>query len=492
MNPRGEKKSKAIIVLGMHRSGTSVLTGCFGLLGVHLGRNLMPAHLTNATGHWENHDMVMVHDLLLRELDCNWHLTGRLPKGWIETPAADRAMERLETLVTKHFSDIGEMPWAIKDPRMCRLMPLWHRLFEKMGIAPAFVVTVRHPFEVANSLNKRNDFSLRKGLLLWYAHVRDTFEAIDGHKAFLVTYDQLLAHPVAMLKKIEKELGIPFPKAIDGHCSDILSFVNPGLKHHRIAALHHQPGNDTSSFSHFITLYDHIQWLASRPGREVSASQSPPVDAGALYSVYLSDNKPATIDSWASQLDHLAPLALLEDALYQLGEEERRLNHHQMVKERRLLETKITHIPFMAQIFFPCDAPPFFREENSKTCVVQPDRWQEIVCMIPSPQHLVNGLRFDPSNQKGTVWISSVELKNPAAGVVIFKADDPEAFSKFSVQSHALKVPDQKDFTLFVYGFDPILVFPQLPDLPDVPMELRIWFKVSGDQSIVRDLVKGC
>ena len=61
-------KSRAIIVLGMHRSGTSVFTGVLSLLGVDLGSKLMPATGANESGYWEHQEVVGVNDRLLRAL----------------------------------------------------------------------------------------------------------------------------------------------------------------------------------------------------------------------------------------------------------------------------------------------------------------------------------------------------------------------------------------------------------------------------------------
>src|SRR3546814_6124771 len=67
--------------------------------------------------------------------------------------------------------------WGVKDPRLCRLLPLWLPLLEERGIRPAVVHMVRQPLEIARSLERRDDLPRGQALLLWLRH---QIEAIRG------------------------------------------------------------------------------------------------------------------------------------------------------------------------------------------------------------------------------------------------------------------------------------------------------------------------
>ncbi len=83
---------QAILVLGMHRSGTSALTRVLNLLGAELGSRLMPAVSgNNENGFWENQDAVDIHEALLSDLGRNWHDIREMPAGWAASDAAARA-----------------------------------------------------------------------------------------------------------------------------------------------------------------------------------------------------------------------------------------------------------------------------------------------------------------------------------------------------------------------------------------------------------------
>ncbi|HLA78133.1 MAG TPA: sulfotransferase family protein, partial [Vicinamibacteria bacterium] len=79
--------SVAVVVLGMHRSGTSALTGLLGLLGVELGSNLHPANEFNQAGYFEHLDLLDVHERLFRALGSSWDDPRPLPLGWPQVPA---------------------------------------------------------------------------------------------------------------------------------------------------------------------------------------------------------------------------------------------------------------------------------------------------------------------------------------------------------------------------------------------------------------------
>src|SRR5262249_1740037 len=80
--PAAFATSNAIVVLGMHRSGTSALAGMLHHLGVALGDELMPATADNPRGYWEHRDIVAINDRLMTELGRTWHDVRPLPPMW--------------------------------------------------------------------------------------------------------------------------------------------------------------------------------------------------------------------------------------------------------------------------------------------------------------------------------------------------------------------------------------------------------------------------
>jgi len=104
---------KVILVLGMHRSGTSAVTRCLNLLGAEVGDKLLPPAEDNRSGFWEHADVVAVHEELLKDLGRVWHDARALPEGWLLSAAARKARGKLARLISGEF-DAGAL-WAIKE-----------------------------------------------------------------------------------------------------------------------------------------------------------------------------------------------------------------------------------------------------------------------------------------------------------------------------------------------------------------------------------------
>src|ERR1700722_3203616 len=143
-------KQLCVLVLGMHRSGTSALTRCLNLLGMDLGSHLLGPERANAKGYWEHADAVRINDALLRSFGMYWHSVDPLPENWLQSEAAETAREEIRVLIRRDFS--GVPLWGLKDPRMCRLVPLWLEVLQEMGITAVAVLAVRSPVEGASSI----------------------------------------------------------------------------------------------------------------------------------------------------------------------------------------------------------------------------------------------------------------------------------------------------------------------------------------------------
>src|ERR1700721_285115 len=96
--------SSAILVLGMHRSGTSALTGMLHHLGVALGERLMPATGDNPRGYWEHTDIVDVHQKILVALGSSWDDIRPLPAGFEHSPAAVEGRHEMAAILRRDFA----------------------------------------------------------------------------------------------------------------------------------------------------------------------------------------------------------------------------------------------------------------------------------------------------------------------------------------------------------------------------------------------------
>jgi len=225
-----EQEKQAIFVLGMHRSGTSALTGVLSLLGVELGNRLMPAQADNELGYWEHADIVDVHDRLLKTLKARWDEPFSLPyEWWLDERVAPFRQEIIEILQR----DFGQsLLWAVKDPRLCRLLPLWLPIIKSMGYVPKFIFIVRHPKEVSSSLAFRNGLPVWKSELLWLKYMLDAERDSRGCSRVFVGYRPLLDDWRSVTSKISHALSIRWPNNKQQSQQQIDKFLSPTLCHH--------------------------------------------------------------------------------------------------------------------------------------------------------------------------------------------------------------------------------------------------------------------
>jgi hypothetical protein len=227
----GVGNPKVVCVLGMHRSGTSALCGAFDLLGVDFGKQLMPATDANEKGHWEHAEIVRAHERLLSSLESFWDDDDLLPSDWIEREITREIQSDLIRILERDFAHSSL--FGLKDPRMCRLMPLWLPIFRTLRVEPHFVLVVRHPWEVAESLAKRDEIEHPKSYLLWLEHVVQAESATRGHQRSFLCYEELMDNPVAILGELREQLRVDLREPSEIQAS-LRHFLDPSLRHHQL------------------------------------------------------------------------------------------------------------------------------------------------------------------------------------------------------------------------------------------------------------------
>ena len=217
----------AVIVLGMHRSGTSATAGVLSLLGIATPRHLMAPTKDNPKGYWESTTLMTVHDRILRSAGSSWHDWDRFNPVWIDSPAAPPLLAQLEEAIASEFD--GAPTLLVKDPRMCRLMPVWRVVLGRMGIDARVVMPLRKPLEVSLSLQARNSFGPLQGQALWLRHVLEAEAGSRGLVRSVVTYDALLHDWRGVVARVGRELGLAWPRwsgaveaEVDGYLTEEL------------------------------------------------------------------------------------------------------------------------------------------------------------------------------------------------------------------------------------------------------------------------------
>jgi hypothetical protein len=187
----------------------------------------MPANpgAGNPRGYYENVALRVLHDKFLSDIDSIWwdHKPVR-PRRFLGLTAR-RFRQDLRQLLVEQF---GPDRPLIKDPRLCRLMPLWLPIIKDYFPQASFLLPIRHPVEVALSLGKRDQLELDKCLKLWAVHVLEGERATRGFSRQFTTYDQLMKSPVETVAPLAKNLGL----AADAVTIVVPGQIDPSLRHH--------------------------------------------------------------------------------------------------------------------------------------------------------------------------------------------------------------------------------------------------------------------
>ena len=215
---------RAILVLGMHRSGTSAVTRVLNLLGVDIGSRLMQPAPDNPTGFWEHLDAVKIHDQLLGNLGRSWDDFRPLPVGWFYRDAARHAYEQILQLVLAEFSETSL--WAVKDPRLCLFVPLWERALKSLGIVPCSLLVLRDPAEVAHSLQRRNAMPAALGEALWCRYTVDAIRASARSQHAGLRYGHLLQDWRSEIHRLDRTLALDLEWS-EQALGDVDAFLRP-------------------------------------------------------------------------------------------------------------------------------------------------------------------------------------------------------------------------------------------------------------------------
>lgn len=220
------KQPTAVCILGMHRCGTSLAARIVNLMGASLGspRGMMPPGPDNPAGFWERMDIMEIHDSMLESLGRTWSLEEPMPENWTGL-VPGKLKDELSGLVDRQFD--GSPFWAFKDPRACLLAPLWFSILDNKEVDVKAVLSVRNPFSSARSLEKRQGFSLDKGMALWRLHYESAIEALKGYPVIAVNYDRIIDHSEKEFFRIADFLGV---RLTDAMLENLKNAVRPELR----------------------------------------------------------------------------------------------------------------------------------------------------------------------------------------------------------------------------------------------------------------------
>jgi hypothetical protein len=204
-NDVGTCNPTLVVVLGMHRSGTSVATRLMETMGASFGDNLWPPGPDNPKGFFEDGDVVRLNIELMDAAGVDWQALPSPDFSRIDNEQLDHFEKRALALLQEKCAD---GMFALKDPRIGRLLPFWQRVFDRFDARMLYVIPFRHPLSVADSLAKRNKIPRGKSHMLWLAHVVPVLRFTEARSRAFLDYDRLMEAPGDELRKLAQTLRL--------------------------------------------------------------------------------------------------------------------------------------------------------------------------------------------------------------------------------------------------------------------------------------------
>jgi len=214
-----------IIILGMHRSGTSMLARLINMMGVYFGEDedAIGTNNENPKGFWERQDIRTLNDSLLHSAGLDWDYVSKLNTDCFTDESIDQFKQAANEVIAKLDKHKN---WLLKEPRLNILLGQWKAVLNQ----PIYIYVYRTPVEVALSLKVRNEIPRSAGAALWELYNKEALKHITLDRTIFVSHRELIEDPVTVTDRMFDQLvnhGVENISKLSE--SDVLSFVSPKL-----------------------------------------------------------------------------------------------------------------------------------------------------------------------------------------------------------------------------------------------------------------------
>lgn len=289
----GADSGRIVVVLGMHRGGTSAVTRGLKVLGVSLGDHFLPPQGDNEKGFWEDIDIYSLNVEMLAALESEWDYLRPIESSDVSTLVEKGYLSRGVELIRRKAATTAA--FGFKDPRVTKLLPFWKVVFSRCQLRVSYVLVIRHPRSVAISLAVRDGIDIEKSYLMWLGHIITGLRGTAGDDRVLVDYDLLMESPERQLNRIAAHLDFELrPKELEYYLTE---FLEAGMRH-----TNYDLGDLASDEACPPLAREIYTTLVAKASSDVRINEA------ALQN---------EIDRWRSEFVRLKPSLMLLDRLYE-------------------------------------------------------------------------------------------------------------------------------------------------------------------------------
>ena len=211
-----------VLVIGMHRSGTSLTTRIVNMMGYTIGNgaDIIEADSGNPTGYWEHRSFVSLNRKLL---------AANLLPGTVSNFLFPKLKEKAAELILS-FKDCNRI--VLKDPIASITLPFWVECIKtclpENAVNVSTVICVRNPLDVSKSLQNRGLFEKNINCWLWEKYLSSAIKNSEGLPSFIMQYEQYFnERRDDKISELACFLGSNLSEEILG---EIKQFIDPALR----------------------------------------------------------------------------------------------------------------------------------------------------------------------------------------------------------------------------------------------------------------------
>jgi hypothetical protein len=220
----------AVVVLGMHRSGTSAIAGTAVRLGLAAPATMLPPSADNPGGFYESVEVTNLNQWLLRQAGCGWYDCLQFDADRLSDTTRAAAADMIRAVLRQEFADAPAV--VLKDPRLCLTLPVWLPALRAAGMDVAVLLAIRHPAEALRSLSLRDQVPETEAAAVWLHYALEAERVSRSLPRAVLSYDDLLNDWRGCMARAAQAAGIVWPAGIGAVRPDIDAFVSRSLRHH--------------------------------------------------------------------------------------------------------------------------------------------------------------------------------------------------------------------------------------------------------------------
>lgn len=242
-----EPNSKAVVVLGSGRSGTSVLARAINIAGVDLGSGFIKSNRTNPKGFFENKKIVNTHKEIGAILKSRPFL-----KGFPYFDGVRSYRNELRDYIQEEF--FNKKVWGWKDPRNNEFLEMWKGILKEINVEGNYLIIIRNPVDVIASYKRAYDRDETWAKRQWQLRTLLALRETKKEKRIIVEYDELFNNSLESMRRVSSTFDFQWPQEEAKIKSELDEFIDPSLQHSN-------SGTDIEEFKNRQDVEDDIKEL---------------------------------------------------------------------------------------------------------------------------------------------------------------------------------------------------------------------------------------